>query len=260
VLTLGVAVVGVAMATLAGPALGAGQRAEDLFARANEAYFQGRYDEAAQGYRTLLESGIDDPDVHFNLATAYARQERFGRAILHFERTLAREPGDEAAQEGLAAAHDALGRERAEAEGDATVASDPPLGEALVRPLSVDLLAWLLLLFDGLFFGLLLVRSMLRNEAGRLGTGIAAPVALGLCVLAGGGLAIKTGAFSEGRPAIVLTDRAAIREGPDPRADLRAEAREGERGRIVGRSEDYVRVRFGAGRRGWMDASDIDAI
>ena len=63
--------------------------------------------------------------------------------------------------------------------------------------------------------------------------------------------------FTEGEPAIVVTEDAAVREGPDPRAARRADAREGERAYVVDRDGEWVRVQLPEGRAGWMSDGDV---
>jgi tetratricopeptide (TPR) repeat protein len=249
------------LVSLLGAAGGAeAQQHSEIFQRANEAYFRGSYDDAVQGYRTLIESGFEDPDVAFNLATAYARQRRYGYAIRWFERALVLRPGDEGAEQGLAAARSALGRRRAEAQGEALVAMRPPLGEALVGPFSETFLAWLVLALDVLFFGILLAFRRVRREDARLALGIAAPIMCVLLVLASAGLAVRSGALEDGRPAVVLRENAPLHEGPDPRARHRGRAVEGERARILGRDGRWLHVRLASDREGWMPVDDIGAI
>ena len=96
----------------------AAQRTASIFEAANQAYYQGDYATAAEGYRLLVESGIDDPDVAFNLATSYAQLGQYGRAIRWYERTLRLAPGDDEAEHNLAEVRRALGQRQAEAQGE----------------------------------------------------------------------------------------------------------------------------------------------
>ena len=232
---------------------------QEVFRHANEAYFRGDLAAAEAGYRRLAEAGIDDPVVSFDLATTYAREGQLGRAILWFERTLVREPADDGAERGIAAARAAIGRRHAEAHGEATVETQRPFTEALVAPISQGALAWIVLVLDLLFFGVLVARMFSRADVLRLGLGIAAPL-LGIALaLAAGGLAVKAHVFSDGDPGVVLGD-APLREGPDPRAAGRGEAVEGEPATVLGREAGFVHVRLGGARDGWLSAADVETI
>ena len=213
----------------------AAQSLQAIFSSANQAYFRGEWAAAARQYQTLVKAGVQDPDVYYNLATAHARAGNYGYAILYFERALKMRPGDPDADQGLAAAVNALGRKRAEKEGEATVRTRPPLAEALVRPFSEELLAWLLLGFNLAFFGVLIAFRFATREATRVGLAIAAPLLGLLMAAAGAGLVFKSEALKEGRAAVVLREEAPLREGPDPRAQVRASAVEGQPARILQR-------------------------
>jgi len=248
------------VSTVVLPATAAAERIDEIFERGNEAYYEGNTRHAIRQYERLVEAGVHDPDLYYNLATAYARDKRWGYAILYFERTLALRPGDEGAERGLKAARETLARRRAQTEGEAEVTTSRPFGETVVRPLSENTLAWLLLALDLGLFGVLVARRYTRGESARLALGIAAPLTAVALVLAGAGLTIKTGALERGEPAIVLEENVVVREGPDPRAARRAEAREGERARVIERYDGFVRVRLPGGREGWMSSSKVGTI
>ena len=92
-----------------------------IFEAGNLAASRGDYSDAVSNYRRLIDSGVHDPDVYFNLATTFAQSGDYARAILYFERATALRPSDGKASENLRAAEQALEENRAEAEGEATI-------------------------------------------------------------------------------------------------------------------------------------------
>jgi tetratricopeptide (TPR) repeat protein len=258
--TLGWRCSGFALLVALTPAVARGQSLQQIFSVANQATFAGQWDSATRQYESLLKAGVKDPDVYFNLATTYARSGQLGKAVLNFERSLALRPGDDAAQKGLDTAVTLLGRKRAEKAGEATVRTRPPLSEALVRPWSENLLGWLVLGFDLALFAVLIALRSARQEALRVGLWVAGAL-LGLLLLVfGGGLLIKSEAFKEGRAAVVLREDAPLREGPDPRAQTRTKAFEGQAARLLERDGNFARVRLPDNSEGWMLQSDVDSI
>jgi tetratricopeptide (TPR) repeat protein len=232
---------------------------EDVFRAGNEAYFHSEYADAIERYENLVELGVRDADVFYNLGLAYERQGRHGGAIASFERALRMRPGDDGVRRALESSREAAAEQRAEREGEATVASGPGLGEALFGGVSEDVLAWAVLSFDALFFTVLAGFLFVRRETARLVLGIAAPL-LGIALtLSGIGLAVRSGAFDEGVPAVIVMDRSTLREGPRAGAGERGVAREGERAWIMGRDQDWVRVQVG-NREGWIEAERVVAI
>jgi tetratricopeptide (TPR) repeat protein len=66
-------------------------QADADFAKANQAYAQGRFREAIDGYENLVRSGQWSANLFYDLGNAYFRTNDFGRAILNYERALALE-------------------------------------------------------------------------------------------------------------------------------------------------------------------------
>ncbi len=233
---------------------------EDLFRTGNEMFFQNDLVKARASYERLVEAGVDDPDVYFNLGLAHARLGELGRAISSFERALRLAPGDSDAATALSTARAALGKRRAERQGEATVETRPPLSDALVEPFRQNTLAVWLLVLDVLFFALLLLRRVARDETLRTAFAVAAATSLLGVFAAGGGLWVKRGGLDEGRAAIVLREGAELREGPDPRARARASAHEGARARVLRRDGAFLRARIEGGPDGWMQEKDIAVV
>ncbi len=236
----------------------AGTNVKSLWQHANQSFFRGEYASAIQEYRELIDSGIDDPDVHFNLGIAWTKEGEYGRAILEFERTLRKRPWDEDATRGLAAAHTVLARQRAEATGEGTL-EPRPFKESLVLWMSDGAFAWTALALHTIFFALIALR-LIRRRAARHTTvhiGIAASAVLALFAWAG--LGIKSGFLLDGRPAVVLQD-AVLREGPDPHAKTRGQLKEGDEAYIVETHHEFQRIKTRNGEFGWIHSMDIDAI
>ena len=59
------------------------------FAKANENYAAGHFQEAVNGYETLVHSGEWSANLFYDLGNAYFRVGDFGHAILNYERALA---------------------------------------------------------------------------------------------------------------------------------------------------------------------------
>jgi tetratricopeptide (TPR) repeat protein len=80
--------------------------AEDEFAKANQAYNDSHFEEAAAGYQQLIGSGRWNANLFYNLGNAHYRLGNFGQAILNYERALALEPRHPEADANLRLARD----------------------------------------------------------------------------------------------------------------------------------------------------------
>jgi tetratricopeptide (TPR) repeat protein len=246
-----------ALALAPSPALA--QSLPELFHAANEAASLGDHHTAARGYEQLIELGVDDPDVFYDLGLAYAHLGQQGRAVAAFERAVRARPGDTGALAGLEASRAVLGRRRAERQGEAVVDAGTTFGESLFVAVSEDMLAISVLALTALFFGLLaaLVLVARDRERLRLGVGVATPLVGIALTLAGVGLAARAGTFDPGPPAIIVIENAPIREGPNAAATERHEALEGERAYVLGTEPGFAHVLLGGGREGWIAESDL---
>src|SRR3954469_19991984 len=79
---------------------------QDVFAKANQAYTDARYDEAATGYQELVRTGNWNATIFYNLGNAQYRLGNFGQAILNYERALALDPRHPEADANLRLARD----------------------------------------------------------------------------------------------------------------------------------------------------------
>ncbi len=229
-----------------------------IFEAANVAASRGDYSGAISNYRKLAESGIHDPDVYFNLATSFAQSGDYGRAILNYERALALRPNDSKASDNLQDAEKALEEQRAEAEGEAMIQRSSSLSDAVYGGLSEDTLAVALLVANLLFFlGLAWASMGRRRNRWIYPLLVSSGVILLFCGL---GLGAKAGLFRDGPRAVALDDRVVLREGPDPRAQVRGEARAGDRGQIVARDRDFVKLRVVSGLEGWTPGAGVGLI
>ena len=235
--------------------------AEDLngtFQQGNESFWSGSFDGAIGHYERLVELGVWDAELFYNLGTAYARQGRFGPAILNFERALILSPGHVDARHNLGTVRRILARHRNAAGQDADL--DPPrsfwlnlLARVTASQVGIPfLLCWLVL------FAVLAWRRLSAGELTRLVLMIAALLLAGVSLVSGSLLLGKALYDSRVREGIaVRQNRAVLREGPAERFGRAHEAIEGDRLRLLDREGDWLHLRDSQGREGWGRRSDF---
>jgi tetratricopeptide (TPR) repeat protein len=229
-----------------------------IFESANVAASRGDHRGAIANYHKLIEAGVHDPDVYFNLATAFAQSGSYPRAILYYERALSLRPSDSKASENLRDAEKALEEERAEAEGEATIQRNSSLSDAIYDGFSEDALASTILIAN-LFFFLALAWASVASHRTRWLYSLLTLSGF-LLLFSATGLGAKAGLFRDGPRAIAIDDRVVLREGPDPRAQIRGVARAGDRGEVVDRDRDFVKLRVDSGLEGWTATSGVGFI
>jgi tetratricopeptide (TPR) repeat protein len=236
----------------------AGSTLTQIFEAANLAASRGDHAGAISNYRKLTEAGVHDGDVNFNLATSFAQSGDYARAILYYERALALRPSDSKASENLRDAEKLLEEQRAEAEGEAMIQQSSAISDAVYGRLSEDALAYVLLGTNLLFF-LALAWAAIGRRRNRWLYPLLATSGV-IIVFCAFGLGVKAGLLRDGPRAVALDDRVTLREGPDPRAQVRGEARGGDRIEVVDRDRDFVKLRMVNGLEGWTPASGVGLI
>ncbi len=229
---------------------------QDVFRRAEEAYREGRYAEAAEQYESLRSQGIEDGALSYNLGNAYAKSGRLGLAILHYERALRRMPGDSDTKANLEFANALI----------TDVVERPDLPSYVVwvvdlyRALEPDYCAGLLSL--SFLFGGAVVTVLLLGRWPSLRTpAITVLVIAGFVALVSAGLlAAKFTAASERVEAVVLVSATDVRSGPGETNPQLAEIHEGLKLSVLGTREDWLQVGLPNGITGWVRAGDVETI
>ena len=85
--------------------LGFGNESEKLFMEANTAYENQEFSLSIENYQKLIDSGIDNDDIHYNIANAYFQNKDLAQAIYHFEKAIKINPAHDDAKHNLAFAN-----------------------------------------------------------------------------------------------------------------------------------------------------------
>jgi hypothetical protein len=225
-----------------------------LFADANAAYLSGDVPRAVAAYEALVSEGIASTELETNLGAALLRQGKRGLAVLHFERALFLDPGDDDARADLIEVRrgnvDRLEGE-AEESGSETVAR-------LLAPLPGSAAALALIALWALGWMLLAIRLLRR---GPRWTGVAAaPCFAGalFCALVATGAAAGRGLAM--RRAVVVAPAVPAREGPGERSGSRFEIHEGTTVAIEDEESGFRRVKLANGLTGWVPAGALELV
>lgn len=225
------------------------------FEAANERALEGDNAGAAGLYRSLIERGVEHPDLFYNLGTVLAAEGEDVEAALALERALRLDPGHADAQENLRRLRARLRPKQAAPEpGDAgSVAFADVLAPIVSRvpagPVSWAFLAAWALLF--LFWGL-----------GRRATGGARRALYGLAITSAA-LALLFGAltaahaFVANEPLGVAKQALELRKGPDERFDTTGPVAPAARLRIVDHDGAWLEVLQQDGTTGWVVAKHV---
>src|SRR5438132_1038716 len=234
----------------AGPGPAGGQ----LFAAANAAYLSGDVARATAAYEALVSEGVASTELETNLGAAYLRQGKRGLAVLHFERALYLQPGDDDASADLVEVRrgnvDRL-------EGDADEAGAETVARLLTPLPGTAAAAILAVLWPAawVLFGLRLLRGGPRWAA------VAAAGCFGGALL----FALLTWGAAAGRDmamrrGVVVAQAVPAREGPAEKSLSRFEVQEGTTVSVDDEEAGFRRVKLANGLTGWVPAGTVELV
>jgi tetratricopeptide (TPR) repeat protein len=231
------------------PAAGAAraQTPEDLFRRGNAAYEEGRYEEAAEAYRSVLRYAVRDPIVEYNLGNAEFRLGNLGLAILHYERARRLDPVDPDIRANLEFAR-SLRFDRVEAPEQAAAVRWARAQQDRVGP---DRQAWFLL---GVWWAVaaLLAWCFSRPGGWRAAHGWALAALLAIAVTVASSWVLTLGRFEGRRTAVVLVEVVEVLAGPGANNAALFTVHEGLTLQIRAERDEWLQVSLPNGLHGWI--------
>ena len=222
----------------------------------NKAYIDGDYERAVEEYSAILAGGEYSDKLYYNLANAYFKLGKTGKAILYYNKALRIAPAEEDIRHNLAIAE-------SQTKDRITVIPEFFLNRWLriVRN-SMSCSAWsilsLLLFAISLAFGLLfLLASRIRWR--KLGF---------YCSLCGALLFVATTLFALSSrndmlahdEAIVLSSAISVKSSPDNSATDLFVLHEGTKVRILSEIDEWSEVSIADGKKGWTESRNIEEI
>ncbi|MDJ0765558.1 MAG: tetratricopeptide repeat protein [Myxococcota bacterium] len=240
-----------------------GVRAESLesvFNSANNAFWNGAYEQAAEHYDRLETLGVRDPALSYNLGTTYARLGALGQAVYHYERALRLDPGHADTHHNLRVIREFLARRANEAGRDADLAPAVTPWRAVLDRFSEPGAALGFLVFHVLLFVVLILRRFISRELPRLSLGVLSGV---LAVITAASLSVAIGKWHQRTrvsEAIVVSNGVLdVMEGPASTVK-RFNLEEGSRVEVAEEKGDWMHIIDGQGRDGWAPDAALGKI
>lgn len=222
----------------------------------NRAYIDGNYEKAIEEYSVIIDGGEYSMKLYYNLANAYFKLGKMGKAILYYNKALRIAPSQEDIRHNLALAE-------AQTKDRITVIPEFFLNRWLrtVRN-AMSCTAWSVLSL--LSLALILVLALLFLLASRIRwrkVGF-------YCAMCAAVLFIVTTAFAlssrkdmlSHNEAIVLSSAISVKSSPDRSATDLFVLHEGTKVRILSEMDEWNEVVIADGKKGWVEAKNIEEI
>lgn len=243
----------------------------ELLQEANQAYETGRqladpsaddaqrwFSTAADKYQWVVDAGVQDQRLYFNLGNAYLQSGSVGRAIANYYRALRIDPTWYAPRQNLAYAESLLNP--ASDAAMTLVGSDDWIGRIIDQLIRFVHPQWIVTLAVGSWVTVWVVVS-LRLAGLRLAWKSLLSLALGLTLTAGSLALYLQRAWLPGSRGIVVTEQASLRAGDGENfpevASLDASA--GRHAAVLHRRGEWVQVRIGV-HTGWLRQRALEVL
>ena len=223
---------------------------EEVFFKANQAYKEGRFQDAAEGYLRLIEGGHENGHLDYNLGNAYFRLNDLGRAILFYERARRFIPRDADLNFNLRYARDQVRDIIPQSKDFITMTF------FWLDNLNLGELFWSFVFLTFLFFAVLFIRLFYRGEW----TYYFFVATLILTIIAGASFGLKWYRVKTDDRAVIISDEINVLAGPDPQDTILFNL---HKGAIVHqeRTEDgWSLVHLSEEKRGWIRSQEIERI
>lgn len=226
------------------------------FVKANALYAEGQFQDAIDAYEEILKSGVESPELYYNLGNAYYRHGLLPLAILNFERALLLAPHDRDTRYNLELAYSQIA-DKIEPVGEFFIAK---WFSSLRSSTNSDTWAVFSIGFFVLFLMMMLLFLFAKTTTFRKITFFFAV----LFVL----IAATTFSFSSSQKqklihrtrAIIMTPSVTVRSSPDASGTEIFVLHEGTRVEILQTIGQWHEIELEDGNPGWIPVAALEVI
>jgi tetratricopeptide (TPR) repeat protein len=224
-------------------------------AEANRLYEAGQFAESVVVYQALVDAGVEDGTLYYNLGNAYFKVGDLGYAVLNYRRAQRLRPRDPDVAANLQLAR-AQTRDQLEVEDEGALIGF--VRSVLVEWTTLDEAAAIML---GLWTLLCaLVVAAILWPCGRQGlrygiTVVAVLLALGLL-----SLGIRMLDMHGSSPAVVVTQSVEVRSGPGVDYLTEFSLHAGTEVRVLEQRGDWVRIALPGDLQGWVPGESLEMV
>lgn len=229
---------------------------EVLWERGNRLYTAGDYNGAVATYDSIVNCGVESASLYYNIAGAYFKAGKSGKAILNYHRSLRLDPANDDAAYNLAYV-ESFTKDRIEEVPRSAVSrwfghTARIMSEGSWAVVSLVALAVAL---SAILFYQLSARRKVRK--GGFVVAVVAVVVLVVSIAFGASARRQIMADNE---AIVLSSAAVVKASPDRTSKELFILHEGTKVELLGEFGEWSEIRIADGNEGWIRTTSIEKI
>ncbi|NNL79010.1 MAG: SH3 domain-containing protein [Flavobacteriaceae bacterium] len=232
----------------------ASQGSQDSFASANQAYNEGKYQDAITLYESILDEGMHSAELYFNLGNAYYKMNQVAPSIYFYEKALLLDPRDKEIQRNLSFAENMT----IDSIEEIPEVGFSKLVNGITSVFSYD--GWAIfsvatmILFVLFFLVYYFSISTTRKRILFLGSF----VMLGLSILSLATAFREYDMTIKDNPAIVFAQESEVHSDPNLRSESVFNLHEGTKVQVLeSYNDDWSKIRLKDGKTGWIPTEDI---
>ncbi len=225
---------------------------QELFAKANQAYQAGDFNQAVVLYDSIVNLGYNHPETYFNLANAHYRLNHVGPAILNYEKALKLDPKNEEIQHNLALANKAV-------VDEFNVLPTPAIARitrdfsSIFSSSTWSVLGIVFLLATFLF-------SFLFLFVNQKSVFIAVAVITLFSAVLVEGVAYQKYLFEQERFVVITSSNSYVKSAPATTAEDLFILHEGTKCKVLDEFDEWQKIKLPDGKIGWIKTETISAI
>jgi tetratricopeptide (TPR) repeat protein len=224
-----------------------------LFKQANQLYQDGNYNNAIDTYKKLVNQGINNGHLYYNLANAYLKNEQVGKAILNYRKAELLLPRNADIKANLKFAREQT------YDQIATGSDIEPVLKILAfwyYDLNLTEIIVLTIVINFIVCGILVIKIFFKNNILKI-VAIAGIIILVILFVS---TSIKLINYFRITDGVVITNQAKLKSGHDDSyADLDL-IHEGTEFQIDDQKKEWYKIKLKDGRRGWVNKKSIEII
>ena len=225
----------------------------DKMAEANHLYENGVYEQAAEIYQNLVDAGVDDGAVYYNLGNANFKLGDLGKAILNYRRAQRLLPRDPDVEVNLQLARAQI-RDRLEREGNGLAGF---VNKLLVGWSTIDEVAGVALGLWILICGCAVTMLLWHHQRSKLGwVMMVLVVGLFLCMLSVG-IRLVDAQRSHG---VVVSPSIEVRSGPGTDYLVEFSLHSGAEVRVLEYRSGWARIALPGNLQGWVPDEVVEEL